>query len=115
MELQPCGEHGRICERTETLRTELDGLFERVNNHLNNGGENHIGRREVARLVAEVRRDYEREIKTVTQCVEKLVARVEGAETERRGYWPKVWSRWGPPLLAALVALTVAVANHYWK
>lgn len=115
MDLTPCGEHGRICERTETLRTELDGLFERVNNHLNNGNDNHIGRREVARQVGEVRRAYEKEIRTVTECVEKLVARVEGAEKERQGHWGRVWSTWGPPFLAAVVALTVAVVNRLWQ
>jgi len=109
-----CNDHSGMCERTATLRAELDGLFARVNGHLNNGGEHHMGRREVERLVGECRRGHEKEMRTVTECVEKLVARVEGAERERRGHWSKVWSTWGPPLLAAIVALTVAVANHYW-
>lgn len=115
MDPTPCGEHGRICERTETLRTELDGLFERVNNHLNNGGENHVSRRELERRIGDVRRGYVKEIETVTECVEKLVVRVEGAEKERKGHWQKVWSTFGPPLVAALAALTVAVLNHLWS
>lgn len=115
MEQTPCGEHGRICERTETLRTELDRLFERFNSHLNNGGNNHIGRREVEIQVAAVRRAHEKEIKAVTDCVEKLITRVEGAEKERQGHWGRIWSTWGPPFLAAVVALTVAVVNRLWQ
>lgn len=109
-----CNDHSGMCERTHTLRVELDGLFERFNNHLNNGGENHTSRREVERQVGEVRRAYEKEIRTVTECVEKLCKRVEDGEKERQGHWSKAWSTWGPPLVAALAALTVCVVNHLW-
>lgn len=114
MDPTPCGEHGRICERTETLRAELDGLFERFNHHLNNGGENHISRRELERHVGEVRRAYEKEIHTVTECVEKLCKRVETSENERRGHWGKIWGAWGPAFVAAMAALSVCVLNHLW-
>lgn len=108
-----CPEHGRLCERIEKIRTDFTYLLQRVNEHLNN--DNHISRHEVVDTMRDIKQQHEKELNTVTECVRKLVERVEQGEKERLGHWGRVWSNWGPPVLAAIVALTVAIVNRLWQ
>jgi hypothetical protein len=95
-ELEKLGE--RLTERIDTTRKELEAVYD--------------AHSETARAVADMRREYDRQITLLTREVEEL--RSWKADTKKHS---EEWSRrlwaFGPNLLAAVVGGLIAAAVAY--
>jgi len=100
-------------DKVERLQETVAGLVEQVSTVRDRGNALYAAHSETARIVADLRREHEKEVALLKREIEEL--RGWKADQKRQGEkWSRRWWAFGPNLFAAVVGGLIAAAIAYF-